>query len=371
MKLKNIEQIKERNIGIDLLKILAMIMIVTHHILEHGGILQSAEFGTFKYYFLWYLQIICLCAVNCYAMASGFLLYNGKFKFSRILNLYLQVITYSVIILVIFYILKPSVISKDNLFASIFPFSFNSYWYFTSYIPVAFLFPFFNKLIDILPKKQFEYLLIFCFFVFSALPTIIGRDILQIVFGFSATWLIALYFLGAYIKKYKNEFRPKFKYILYFFLSVTSVWILKYFMDKTGINIFNNNGNSSDYLLKYTSPFILAMAISLFMFCINIKPKGELVNKIIIVLSAATFGVYIIHINILIKVEILSKVFIPYMDLTTGKLFLVIIVGMIIIYTLCTIIEEIRIKLFKILKVYKLTSKVDKYSDEIFYNKTS
>ena len=79
--------IKERNYGIDLLRIVSMIMVVTLHIMNAGGVLGATERMSAKYELASLLQIMTYCAVNCYALISGYVGVNSKFKISNILFL--------------------------------------------------------------------------------------------------------------------------------------------------------------------------------------------------------------------------------------------------------------------------------------------
>ena len=83
--IKNSE-IKERNYGIDLLRIVTMFMIVNLHVFWYGGILKSENlyFLSAKYNIVWILEIICYVAVNCYALISGFVGIESRYKYSNI-----------------------------------------------------------------------------------------------------------------------------------------------------------------------------------------------------------------------------------------------------------------------------------------------
>lgn len=70
--MQNLSKTTKRNSGIDLLRIISMIMIVTLHLLGHGGILNNLEPFTSGHYSAWTLEIIAYCAVNCYALISGY-----------------------------------------------------------------------------------------------------------------------------------------------------------------------------------------------------------------------------------------------------------------------------------------------------------
>lgn len=71
-----------RNYGIDALRIVSMLMVVTLHVLGHGGVLKIAE--SEKYWIVWFLEISAYCAVNCYALISGYVGVYSKYKFSNL-----------------------------------------------------------------------------------------------------------------------------------------------------------------------------------------------------------------------------------------------------------------------------------------------
>lgn len=60
-----------RNYGIDALRILSMMMVVTLHILTNGEALNSTKVFSGQYEMAWLLQIACFGAVNCYVIISG------------------------------------------------------------------------------------------------------------------------------------------------------------------------------------------------------------------------------------------------------------------------------------------------------------
>lgn len=82
----------KRNIGIDLLKIVSMLMIVTLHMLGHGGVLDNMPPMSRCYQVAWLIEIACYGAVNCYALASGFL--TARCNIRKLMELWLQVMFY-------------------------------------------------------------------------------------------------------------------------------------------------------------------------------------------------------------------------------------------------------------------------------------
>ena len=99
---------QERNYGIDFLRIISMFMIVILHILGNGGILASVQTGSVKYHLTWFMEIASYCAVNCYALISGYVGIYSKHKLSNIFYLWIQVIFYTLSITLLFKIISPA-----------------------------------------------------------------------------------------------------------------------------------------------------------------------------------------------------------------------------------------------------------------------
>ena len=70
-----LSSMEERNYGIDLLRIVSMMMVVLLHVLGQGGILDGSDPLTVKSETAWLLEIGAYSAVNIYAMISGYVGY--------------------------------------------------------------------------------------------------------------------------------------------------------------------------------------------------------------------------------------------------------------------------------------------------------
>lgn len=80
----NIQTNNERNFGIDALRILSMFAIVLMHILYKGNLLKDVSDNGNAV--LWLIETVCFCAVNCYAMISGYVIYSDTKKNTDIQN---------------------------------------------------------------------------------------------------------------------------------------------------------------------------------------------------------------------------------------------------------------------------------------------
>ena len=69
---------REKNYGIDALRVIAMFMVTILHILTQGGILNASGRFTSQYEAGWLLQTMAFCAVNVYALISGYVCNTHK-----------------------------------------------------------------------------------------------------------------------------------------------------------------------------------------------------------------------------------------------------------------------------------------------------
>mgnify|MGYP003300139632 CR=1 FL=1 len=81
---RNISINKRKN-GIELLRIISMLMIIVLHMLGHGGILSSVAPTQSKYYFCWSLEGFCYIAVNCFVLITGYFMSSSKLKIEKII----------------------------------------------------------------------------------------------------------------------------------------------------------------------------------------------------------------------------------------------------------------------------------------------
>ena len=106
---------KTRNNSLDLLRIISMMMVVSLHFFSHGGLVCGALVeGTANWYLGESVHAFSIVAVNCFALSSGYILINIKYKFSRIITMWLQVFLYSAVITSIFFIFNSFIFSFWN-----------------------------------------------------------------------------------------------------------------------------------------------------------------------------------------------------------------------------------------------------------------
>ena len=82
-------QKKERMANLEVLRCVAMMMVVVLHYLGKGGLLPDLTAPlSVQDMAAWLLEAFCIVAVNVYMMISGYFLCESSFKLSRLLTLW-------------------------------------------------------------------------------------------------------------------------------------------------------------------------------------------------------------------------------------------------------------------------------------------
>ncbi|MDO4921678.1 MAG: acyltransferase [Phascolarctobacterium sp.] len=364
----------ERNYGLDLLRITAMFMVLLLHILGQGGILKALPPPETKIHFskfaaAWLVEIFAYCAVNCYAILTGYNYFGKAIKFAKIMIFWLQVLFYTTGISLIFW-LSGNNIPKNIWLASLLPVTYGVYWYVTAYFGLFLLMPILNQgLVGVDRQKLKRYMIILFVFV-SVLPTLFMKDPYILNRGYSLIWLLLLFLLGGAIRKLDvvNNVSSVFAMKM-FFTSVIFTWIWKIAFDILTKYIALKI-NPANIFIKYTSPTIIFSGVFLFILFAKIKVSNERFKNLIKFFAPAAFGIYLIHLHPLIWKGIFRGFSAGFIKSHVLMMLAKILLSAILIYLSCTLIEIIRIKLFHYLKVEEKIQDVCNKMINIYGNRT-
>ena len=350
---------KKRNTGINLFKLFSMFMIALLHVLGMGGITGAAA-GTSSYYPVYLMQNAAFCAVNCYALVSGYLMLGKKIKPSRITELWFEVFFYSVSISAIMMIVYRDLFSARNIVYAVTPIISNQYWYMTSYFMMYLFVPMMNKFADAANKKVFTATIV-VILVLTTGSLMIKQDGFRLNDGYSPIWLMIMYLVGAYMKKFNVGAKMK-KWLalsLYVISSLCS-FILCVFSKKL-LKIML--GNDISYL-SYTSPFVVLSAIFLFIFFSKLK-FGKKTEKLINYITPAALGVYLIHTHPLVFNKLMKDIAMPLVNHGTAAMIFGSVAMALAVFIICIVIDLLRIQLFRLIRINALCKKLD----EVFNSK--
>lgn len=336
--------------NLDLLRIVSMFMIVLTHILGKGGLRDAVDGREDAYFFIvWIMQIFAYVAVNCYGLISGYIGLGSESKLSKIALLWLQVLFYTLVITVCFNLFGYQLDGNDWL-GAFFPVVTSQYWYVTAYFGLLVFKPLLDKGLRFISDKQLGQLVVGIFLVFSLVPALFNNKVLEYSLskGFGMTWLIILYILGAYLRRLDLEkIKTGFLLALYLFSSLIT------FLGMNGIG---------EIWFWYPSPSLVLASLAIFILFAKWKISGQgRLGALIAFLAPASFGVYLIHLHPLIEKHLLVDQFISLLHLEEWLLPLALFCLSFVIYLVSSLIERVRLWLFRRLRLREKLSFLDQY----------
>ena len=348
---------QSHNYGIDLLRIVAMWMICSLHVLNRGGVYGSASSSVFSW--LQPLQIVVMCGVNMYAQISGYVTVYGRFRPSRVLTLWLQVLFWNLVIAAFGELMQPHIMDEFWL-RYCFPLTQKCFWYFTAYVGVYAFSPLINRGILALRSRQCRALFWAMFLLFS-LGTNLGYanqgDPWGIGAGYNVLWLLALYVMGACVRHGRLGNRLAWwQLLLIAALCVTGLSLMMNLLPK---------GNDAGLLVKnlrkhfydYHSPWLAIFSVCMLLLFSKLR-IGEGLAKQVRFFAPLSFGVYIIHVHHVnwVWIENLYK---PLAKLAPPLALLSVLAAALGLFLVCALLDRLRAELFRMLRVRSLCEKLE------------
>lgn len=350
----------ERNHGIELLRISAMLLAAVLHILKKGGVITASEGNLAAYSTVWLLEAAAYCAVNCYALISGYVGYSDRpkpLRLARCIELWLQVVFYSVIITTVYCIAGVGSVGVSDFADAFLPVTSKQYWYFTAYIGMFFFIPLLNALVRRLNRRALVSLCIMLIAVFSLYDTFASfwkKDPLALVGGHSPLWLGVLYIFGAAMKKLRVPESMSSKKALLIYASAAVFTAL---FKITGDRLLRFVPGS--LFVRDTSPTVLLCAAALLVAFARFKP-GRKLTEFAVLFAPAAFGVYLLHVSPLVFEHVIGNRFAFIGRLPFPLIPFAVLASAGVILAVGLAADKVRILLFKALGVPKLCRKAEK-----------
>lgn len=296
---------KTRQANIELLRIVAMLMVVVLHYLIKGGATPSlAEDTGILNLMTWYLKAMCIVTINVYVLISGYFLQEAKWKISRLISLWFQTMFYSVLVPVVCLVLGVSDVGEWGLYDWInvlFPIQMEHYWFITSYVVLYLFVPVLSAGIKQLTKRQHELVITGLLLIFSFPKTILPIAIPTDRNGYDFGWFLCLFVIAAYVRMYGIPFfNKKGKAFGGYLLAVTAIWLIS-----VGCGVLSRKGLALEHAMNmpycYNHLLVLVAALGLFYTFSYIRIPRGVVSNIICKVSTYTLGVYLLHENLAIR----------------------------------------------------------------------
>lgn len=349
--------------GVDLFKALAMFLVVLLHINTVGGVFAAAPAGTAAWLISDALQSASYCCVNCFALATGFLMAERPFRVGRIVPQWLQAAFYSLLSALLCLIVFPGSIGIKDFAGAFLPVLTGKYWYFTAYFVLFFFTPFLNSMLSALQRRGRLSLLAALFVFMSLIPTLIPMSVIPLSGGYCVFWLAVMYIFGAVIKL-ERLYRLASKRIFMLVYCASVLLILAWRALRCYLFAAEDN-----ILLSYISPAVLLCSAALLCAFANLHVGGKH-RRLAVFLSSTSFGVYLIHTCGFVWDNYFVDGFVQMAQLPAALLLPAEVVAALGIYAACSIIEYIRQKLFAVCRINRLSERISLGADRILMSRT-
>ncbi|WP_374915557.1 acyltransferase [Weissella cibaria] len=338
---------KVRSSNFELLRIIAMLMIVLHHLMVHG---VFKGFDTTEVSGNQALALIFAAGgkvgVGLFIMITGYFLANKlKTNIPALVSLWLQVFFYSVVIFLLLSNLKM-IDAADPVIAisNVFPLIFNKYWFFTDYFLIMIIAPVINAGFSNFEKKEVDKIMGVLLFVWFVVPTI-SPLLFNRVLSVSSNDLLILimfYLFGYYIRRYNPAVLNKQRNnIILIGAGIVMTSGLELYFECLGHLLKDTSVYTLSFqYYKLNSFSVFLIVVGLFGLFKNFR-IGEV--KWINTVASATFGVYLIHDNSYIR-SLLWRDWVESTDYLAFGIFGFIVASAItvVVFVLSTVIELIR-----------------------------
>lgn len=327
--------------NIELLRIVAMLMIVAHHYCLHGVFNYWHANNTLTCYLNNSLTGIIAAGgklgVDLFILITGYFMIVSKYKFTNAVKVYLETLIYSLILLVISYLYGEHYVPSKILNSSLFPFGGNAYWFISTYLMLYIFIPFLNKFILTSKKTMLNSFIIITTILWMIIPTFAHAN-----YSFSnLAWFIYLYFIGASIRlrTYASIFSNKklFKKLSAFSIIILIInSFIRCLCDE--VNLWN-----TFKLASMNSVFIVSIAVYIFHYFKDLQIGC---NKFINFISASVLGVYLLHDNNIVRPFLWRVIFHPCDVMDKSYMILYLIGVVLIIFTVGIITDKLIMAVF-------------------------
>lgn len=296
----------QRNSSIELLKIIAMFLIVISHVaqtlgsphpelnypsecffdsmhtardIQHFLILVFRHFGTFGN------NLFFICS-------AWFLCGSAKNRTQRIFQILTDVWLLSVLSLAVAFAAGLKLPPKE-IVKLLFPTSFSLNWYTTCYVCFLFAFPLLNIIIENLSRENLLKVVAVLFVVYCGFNCISTR----FFYYTDLMFFITVYFFVSYCKKYLSELTEDVKFnAVIFAISIFMLFALIFVNNLLGFKIEFFEHNALHWG-RNNNPLIILAAFSLF----NLFKSHVFYSRFINYVSSLTLFIYLIHEGYLLR----------------------------------------------------------------------
>lgn len=291
----------KRNSSIELMKVIAILMIILSHSMPDGdGSLGASYIDIDTVTTDWQLLLAGLfknmgqIGNDIFLVASCWFLVDSKqAKRSKLAGFLADSWFCSILMLIVFLALGYS-FSLKYIVKQFFPATFNNCWFLTCFVLFYMIHPLLHVALESMERKTLLRFNIMFFIMYNCMGFIMGNT----MFYFSELiGFCGFYFLVGYIKKYASEKYMDKRRNLLILLAGIVLWLVSFATtDFLGFKV----SLLSDQLMRWDTimnPSFVLIGIGAF----GLAHTGELYNSFINYVSSLSLIIYMLHANIIIR----------------------------------------------------------------------
>lgn len=337
---------KKRSSNIELLRILAMFLVLLVH--ANFFSLGTPTLETIKQapafaFSSFFIQGISICCVNLFVLISGW--FGIRPKLNSFFRFLFQCLFFLIGIYVVMTIIGLTDVSFKGVIKGIagcfFLLKWN--WFIKAYICLYIIAPMINSYVDSVDKHHVRNLLI-SFYIFQTLYSWASNAAVFFESGYSTISFIGLYTLARYTRLYPSKLtslNKKIDFAIYFGISLFLA-IMGYILTVNSIDFL------TDKIFSYVNPLVILSALYLLLLFSKTKIQSSFINWI----GASCFAVFLLHTN----PNLCLQYFVPSVKFIASEyngflFFIVWLLFLIGIYFLAILIDQLRIVLWEKLLV--------------------
>ncbi|WP_295622447.1 acyltransferase [uncultured Methanobrevibacter sp.] len=360
------KQKSQRNTNLEILRIISMFLIISHHFAVHG--MKGLEFiaSNPNTYVVYFFGILVKIGVVVFILISAYFMINSTFTFRKLLVLGGEVYFYSLLFLGLVvqltYLSDPLTIADWGV--HLLPISHSAYWFVTGYIVLMVLSPFLNKFLKSLSKETYIKLIVVVMVMWSIFPTFtpifmigpIANNFIGSSFQYvPLIWFVVIYIIGSFIRLHVDLDKISYKTLIATFsvgmIITYAISCIVGYLDIVHTQssslhmIFGLPLEAVYYDTLYLWPalenklFLFVASVALFLIFLK---REEFSNKYLNYIAGSALGVYLIHDNLLIRAYIWQNILGPISYYNSPYLFFIAIAMLIVVYVVCTGLDIIR-----------------------------
>lgn len=355
---------KRRSSSFELLRIIAMFMVVLGHCMMTTAKDQQPYLGMIDN-IGWFVGAFTVCAVNVFFLMTGYFAKSENFSLRRIIMIWLKTIFYSVVIYVIFSFAGGTFQIRDFI-QYMLPIMTKRYWYMQVYVIFALIAPFVSLLLEQLTKKQHTFLMVILITFFSVHQTFIKVSMtLDQSQGYGIIWAAVMFVIGNWIKRYGDEYLMRIKawmWLILYILCSIAIFISNYLIVKLDIaGGVVSRGN----FYAYNSVTVLFQSVFLFCYFAKLSKRMKY-KRVINSLGQNTLSVYLISAHPLLLYPLWTDIF--QMSQFWENPILYLLLGLIlsaVLMLVCILIDKVIDWIIDKLGIVSWVTKADKLVDFI------